>query len=188
MAVRGGIPVGSGGFTIVTTADTRGLDGLYRQYSQLKFGTPPRPIQIALKAWGRIYRNYLQQRFKRNSRGGGGRGGQWKGHAPSTIKRRGRGAPILYETGTLQKELGTHVEPITTSRGIGVRIGYPPNTSHPTAKMTVARLAAIHQRGAPSRNLPARPIVVFPPQRVLKEMSAKMRDALRQLIRKHNLG
>lgn len=188
MAVRGGTPIGSGGMAIVTTADTRGLDSLYQDYSRIRFGSPPRPIQVALNFWGRLYRDYLQRRFRANSRGGGGRGGQWKGHAPSTRKRRGSRARILYVTGALQKQLGTHVEPVHLSKGIGIRVGYPPNTLHPEAPMTVARLASIHQAGAPSRNLPARPIIVFPPQRILKQMAARMRMAMRQLIRKHNLG
>lgn len=188
MAVRGGTPIGSGGMATVTTADTRGLDGLYQDYSRIRFGSPPRPIQAALNYWGRLYRDYLRQRFRRNSRGGGGAGGQWKGHAPSTKKARGPRAPILRVTGTLEKQLGAYIQPVHLSKGLGVAVGYPPNAIHPEAGMTVARLASIHQVGAPSRNLPARPIIVQPPQRVLKQMTARMRDAMRQLIRKHNLG
>lgn len=48
-----------------------------------------------------LYMESMRERFDLYS----GRGGDWAEHAPSTQRRRGRGAPILDETGDLRASL-----------------------------------------------------------------------------------
>jgi len=54
---------------------------------------------------------------------------------------------------------------------------------HPPSGMAFAKLASIHQHGAPSRKLPARPILVEPPpewkQEAAEEAQAFLPDALK---------
>jgi hypothetical protein len=137
--------------------------------------------------WAARYRSFAQERFVKFSRGKG----TWPPLAPSTIARRrkGRGrrrdaqgraigkrarvVAILRDTGTLFAALDVHFtrNPGQLQKDLphGVQVGFGGPGKHPKAPMSVADLASIHHFGL--GRVPARPIIVDPPNKVLNQMS-----------------
>lgn len=141
------------------------------------------------------YRSAMQRRFTTFSRGGG----DWKALKPSTVKRRRQSAKIrnteeqkkiknkfgpaaiLIDTGILRSGLNTQLsnagkETISSRPDeMAVTIAFSgrmhPESAGPKV-MTISRLAAIHHFGAPSRGLPARPILVDPDEDTIRAIDA----------------
>lgn len=186
------------------------LDALRLEISQgLKVPRKRGPIDRVFLQWGKVVRGYLQERFVRESRGGG----QWRRLSASTLaarrtKKRRRGkdgarrrsirtvrfatgassqlsaAPrILRDTGTLFRALNPVFSnrPGAIQRDIpfGVRIGFGGPDRHADGKVTVAQIARWHQTGA--GKLPVRKIIVDPPLRVQAQMARLMQAALDKL-------
>lgn len=149
------------------------------------------PIGRAFSMWLTIYREFAQRRFLRLSSSGGGV--QWQRLSRSTVYTRrhlwgyAAGDPgaeaILYESGTLYLGLfkgrrGSYEASIPW----GVVVGYGgtdrhlPSRRKRVPRLSIAQIAWIHQIGA--RNIPARPIIVKPPQQVMRRMTAVMERAL----------
>lgn len=147
-------------------ADVRINLGPLRKLSDI-----PRSVH---KQWAVRYRAFAADRFIRFSRGGG----NWKPLRPSTIRRRRKGkgtgpiAAILFDTGTLFGALSPVFgrKPGQFEKLIkdGIRVGYGGPGKH-SKGMTVAGIAEIHQEGRGA--IPARKIIVDPPQKVLDGMA-----------------
>lgn len=124
--------------------------------------SPSNEFVAMYKKWGVRYSAFVRRRFVKFSRGGG----NWAPLKASTKKaRRGKGGlvAILRDTGTLFGAL-TIGSPGNVGKNIpnGYEFGFGGGGSHPEGRMTIVRLAEIHQKGARSRNIPARPIIVQP--------------------------
>lgn len=123
--------------------------------------TNPGPLQDGMLGSMDVYMESMRVRFASFS----GRGGDWAEHAPSTIARRGEGAPILNEGGqleaSLQRNAAGHVLEIT---GTGVVEG------------SADRTANFHQHG--TEHMPARPILVDPDQITLERMKQPIVESL----------
>lgn len=141
------------------------------------------------------YRSAMQRRFTTYSRGGG----DWKALKPSTVKRRRKAAKIsdteeqkkiknkfgpaaiLIDTGILRSGLNTQLssagketisslpDEMTVTIAFSGRMH--PESAGPKV-MTISRLAAIHHFGAPSRGIPARPILVDPDEGTRRAIDA----------------
>lgn len=123
------------------------------------------PFQLgALKAMD-AYMQSMRQRFDLFS----ARGGDWPEHAPSTIRRRGAGAPILNETGQLRESLdrdsASHVTEIDSD---GITEG------------TSDRTARYHQDGTP--RMPDREILVKPTDDTLEHIREALVEALQRSV------
>lgn len=138
-------------------------------------------VRVALKQWAAIYRGFIQERFDKYSKGGG----NWRALSPVTIagRRKGSGvsavATILRDTGTLFVALDPgKLNPgaIEKHTAFGVTVGYGGSGSHPKGKMTIAKLAAIHDQGL--GRMPQRQIIVGPDAKTLKLMTKAMDRAL----------
>jgi len=160
------------------------------------------PIRDAIRVWAAMYRAFVQERFKRASRGGG----EWTGLKEATIKARQRRnkagrrrgaraagasrAAILWQTGTLvgalQPRFGGVVGQLQEDVPFGIRVGYG-RDAHPgtDGRVTVQDLATWHQTGA--GNLPARPIIVDPDRRTVDMMRREMEDAIRRSLRANGI-
>lgn len=98
------------------------------------------------------------------------RGGDWAEHAPSTIKRRGAGAPILIEGGDLRESL----ERTDTNHVLSVdHEGVTEGTADPKARF--------HQDG--TDNMPAREILEQPEANTLDEMKTPLVSGVQTLVR-----
>lgn len=166
------------------------------------------PVRRAIRKWAARYRSFSAERFERFAKGGG----NWpklsaltialrkrkKGDTRRTRDFKGRfakkGAPIamLMDTGIL---FGALNERFTRKPGqlqedipFGVRVGYGGQGRNKDGKITVARIAEIHQFGArikvfgkwPAR-IPARPIIVDPNAKTIRLMGDDMQKALDQI-------
>jgi len=76
----------------------------------------------------------------------------WEPLKPSTIKRKHHGQ-ILYETGDYLE----HIESWTDEDGLKGYAGVRAGIMHRRGRIEIAKLALIHEFGAPERNIPARP-------------------------------
>jgi len=150
--------------------DLTGLKNL-RRHSRAQSG----PFRRMWKQIGAIYLGFIRRRFTAFSRGGG----DWADLAPSTkrgrrkAKRGTTGArrfAILRDTSLLVNALAVGAPGGLLERhGRGIRVGFS-NRKHPDSDFTFADLADTHQRGNPSGNLPARPILVEPDERTKRTM------------------
>lgn len=140
------------------------------------------PVAKALNQWAVRYRGYIQERFARLSRGGGG---VWPPLKPSTIAGRRKGSKsILRDTGTLfaalspifRKNPGQYQKRIPG----GIRVGYGTTAKHPSGKISVAKLAKIHNDGL--GRVPKRVIMVQPSQQVKTAMVGDMRRAIARIL------
>ena len=119
--------------------------------------------------WAVRYRSFARERFVTFSRGGG----NW---SPLKRKRR-RGekkrAALLRDTGTLFAALDIQFrnKPGQLQKDLpkGVQVGFGGPARHPKARITIAELAAVHHFGL--GRVPAREIIVDPPDRVLQQMA-----------------
>lgn len=153
---------------------------LWRLKKEIRHADRAGPFHTMLKQWGVRYLAFTRRRFAREGNG------QWARLAPPTVRRRRQGkrksggTKILRDTGTLLNALSpngagnlfTFVKSLI--RGPGVRVGFSDSARHPTAGMSVAQLAAIHDEG--KGNMPKRPILVPPDEPTKMQMR---RDLLR---------
>lgn len=176
------------------TVNLRGLKRFQRQVDAALTGGGGGPIGDAFKQWAARYRGFIQQRFAKLSKGGGG----WPPLKPATIARRRGGkkvgkrvrtakglqamtrAAILRDTGTLFAAvnptfMGSPGQLETRIR-YGIRVGYGGPQRHPSGRATVADIARFHQVGA--GNLPKREIMVDPDNQLLTQMAADMQRAI----------
>ena len=148
-------------------------------------GSGSGPVRKALQHWGLRFRQFIQERFDKFSRGGGG----WPDLKPSTkrARRQGNGGgsfTILRDTNTLFSALDPAFsrKPGQLQEDIpfGVKVGYGGSARHPKAGMTIVRLAQIHNDGLGT--VPARPIIVPPDARTVKLMVQDMAKAIGEII------
>lgn len=113
-----------------------------------------------------VYMQSMRERFDLYSE----RGGDWPEHAPSTQRRRGRGAPILVENGDLRASLDRDGENhlLEVEHDV-IREG----STDPKAKF--------HQMG--TSRMPERAILDGPTQMTLDEMKEKAVEGLSQTAR-----
>ena len=161
------------------------LDGLKRFASSISDdlrGSGNGPIRAVFRQWAARYRSFIQERFVRNSRGGG-----WQPLSPKTIARRrggGTNAAILRDTGTLFMAMTpTFGRPGGIQKDVpfGVTVGYGGPSKHPKGAASIADIAHFHQSGA--GNLPARPIIVEPDARVQEQMAGDMERGIGRLVK-----
>ena len=150
--------------------------------AQLNGGTGP--VADALKQWAVRVRSWLQERFDKNSKGGG----EWPALSEKTIAKRrkgnGDGSPaILRDLGLLFAVLNPvftgQPGAIEESIPYGVRVGFGGSTAHGNGAATISDIAAYHQEGA--GHLPVREIIVTPDNNIQELMSNDMRRALDRL-------
>lgn len=166
------------------------------------------PIRQALHQWGARFRSFTQERFDRQSKGGG-----WPALALSTIARRRKGKKgrqtnrsslarntkqggrlvsaggvysILRDTGQLFAALTPFFsrKPGQLQEDIpfGVRVGFGPDLHDSDSRqaVTIRQIAEWHQEGA--GNLPKREIIVDPDSRTIDKMREDMERAVKRLI------
>lgn len=166
--------------------DLRGLRKFESTVKKLSSPGSGSPLRRAMIQWGAIYRSEMQERFVRNSSGGG----DWPPHAASTRKRRGPQALILRDTGVLLMAFNPRFQgnPGALQKDIpfGVRVGFGGNKKHPKAKIPVAQLAQWHQIGAGA--LPIRTLVVNPSKKTIIKMAKVAQRALSEAAREASRG
>ncbi len=146
-------------------------------------------MKRVLMQWGEIYRAFVQERFDQFSRGGGG----WPRLAESTKRQRrkpsrprsrsARRFSILRDTNLMFMALSPTFRSLPgqfqQANRLSVEVGYGGAGYHREARMTVARLASIHDSGE-GPFLPRREIIVQPPQRTVQLMADKANEGLRK--------
>ena len=158
------------------------------------------PMRKAIRQWGVICRAWTLERFDKFSKGGG----DWDKLKPSTIRgrRKGKGrkvktttggkgkarnvaqgtVAILADTGTLKGALEPTIDRSSGALELfienGIRVGYGGQARHESGDGTIAMIARVHQTGNPGKNLPARPIIVDPPESVVQDMADVTERAL----------
>lgn len=164
-----------------------------------KGDTHPRALKM-YKRFGVIYRSFAQRRFAAASRGSGAwkplknfyRGARDRKAAEARIRKnpktKPRGSAILRDTNTLYNALnidGTGPGAIEELAAGGIILGYGGIAMHPNANggdITIAEIAAIHQFGVPSKNIPARPIIVDPDTNTLRLIEREATAAQQDII------
>lgn len=143
-------------------------------------------ISDAFVQWAAIYRGFVQERFSKQSRGGG----DWPSLKPATIKARRQGrsklragevrAAILVDTGIMKNVLDPtfNSKPGALEERIpfGVRVGYGGPGRYPGGSATIADIASFHQEG--KGRLPKREIIVDPDSKTVSLMVGAMERAL----------
>lgn len=150
-------------FEIVDKATGR----LTRWRARVSRGPRDPGIYQAYQTMAKVYRGFIQQRWRRYSSGGG----DW-------IPKKAKGR-ILRDTDTMYSS----VEPVFVNApgqfqkalSDGILVGIGGGARHPKAMMPVSTLAAIHQTGAGV--VPVRKIIVKPPRRVAEQMSKILKKA-----------
>lgn len=155
------------------SADPAPFDRFCDRLDSLLDPSGPGAFRDGLHDASEVYMDHMLARFLLFS----DRGGDWPEHAPYTQKRRGVGAPILIETGqlleSLQRGAPGHVLEDTAD---GVREG------------TEDRTAYDHQHGNPTRNLPARTILVEPDGNALDDMKKPLVEAVKRAVSEASRG
>ena len=150
------------GFDVDTSDFERFIDRLDSTLDPQFFG----PMQQGLEGASDVYMESMRERFAQYSN----RGGDWAEHAPSTIKKRGAGAPILNEEGDLEESLKRgapdHVLEHTSD---GVREG------------TENAVARYQQSG--TEHIPAREFIVPPDADTLAGMKHPLTQGLKDAVR-----
>lgn len=121
------------------------------------------------KAWHTLYRNFLQDRFAKFSRGRG----NWPPHSQRTIDQYGP-HPLLRLTGELYKALAGSYGVIPG----GIRVMMPRRKHN--SGLSLNRIAEIHHFGLGV--VPKREIWALPTETTKKRMRAVMRDWLNDAI------
>lgn len=167
----------------------------------LRLGTGP--IADAVRQWAVRYRSFAQERFDRYSKGGGdwpslklatirrrrhGKGGRYKRGAKAHKKALATGGgqiSMLRDTGTMFRALspvfGRTPGQLQELIPFGIRVGFGGPAGHPGGPITVAELAEIHHEG--KGNVPAREIIVDPPQSVTDRMATDARRGIEKAQR-----
>ena len=153
---------------------------------RLGIGNDARAMREAYKNWGLFYLAFTKRRFKNFSRGGG----NWKALADSTVARRkkpkkgerakrGKAATaILRDKSSLFNALSVGVRGnLFKNIPGGIRVGFAP-TPHPKARVTIQRLAIIHDSGD---GVPKREILVEPDGTTKRRMIKEYKKALAKL-------
>jgi hypothetical protein len=144
------------------------------------------PIQDAFKQWSFRYKTWTKRRYVEHAYGRGH--DPWVELSPATIRARRnkkkRLISILWDTGVLlgALDVGVGIESGSLVEDIpfGVRVGYGGPHEHDKSQgITIADLAEIHHEGL--GNVPARPIIVKPTQKVINAMARDMALALDKL-------
>jgi len=131
------------------------------------------PMDRLFSLWGVRYLAFAKRRFSTFSRGGG----DWP---PLRRARRRVARPtwsgprkhaILVDTGTLfgALDIGAPGNLYRRTSG-GFEVGFGGPARHPKGRLTIARLAAIHNQGLPP--VPRRQIIVLPDSQTAKGMKA----------------
>ena len=181
----------------MTMSDVRiKLDGL-REFAGI-VRSKAGPIRRAIRQWAARYRGFAQRQFRANSLGGG----RWR----KLKRKRRRGklkfARILRDTGTLYAALTPQflskpgqmerLVPDGVATGFGGPAMHPGRrrtkkrkgairVSKPAKRVTVAQIAAWHNAGVPSINLPKRQIIWDPDEQTESRMAGDMRRALQEV-------
>jgi hypothetical protein len=148
------------------------------------------PMGDVYRQWTVRYRAFAQNRFVKQSQGGG----DWPDLAPSTKRRRrgprrgykgARRFAILQDTRTIFNALDPDTKQAGSLEQVlrdGVRVGYGGSAKHPKAPMTIARLTEIHHRGLGHN--PKREIIVEPDQQTVRRMCDDLTRGLNRIVPK----
>lgn len=188
--------------TVKVQIDMSPLKKFQREIDAGLQSTRPGHLRNAIQLWARIYRSFTQERFDKFSKGGGnwaplsmttiiarrhgkGGGGKRGGRALGRARASGGGqVSILRDTGALFSAIDPQFsgKPGQYQKDIpfGIEVGFGGPARHKGGRMTIADIAALHQAGA--RRLPARPILVDPPQSVVAKMAEVMTTAIQRTI------
>lgn len=148
----------------------------------------PRVVEM-YKQWTRVYRRYLHNRFKRNSRGGG----EWAPLSERRIRKKGH-SRILIETNTLINAVDPDIYNAPGSfarrQGNGLIVGFGGTIVHPTAaksgrSTTIEQIAGFHQVGG--GKLPQRRIIVAPDRATIDEVTKVVNSAVQDIIKEASL-
>lgn len=157
----------------LTTNVSLDLRALRKYEQQIREGSPA--TRRTLQQWGDMHREWLRDRYLRNSTGGG----TWPELSPITVRKKGF-ATILIETKELFDKL--------TYRRINMRqksvaVGFSEGI-HGDRDKSIKELVGYHQRG--TANMPARPILVPPSHQQMKKMIKVAEDLLGKEARRMN--
>lgn len=145
--------------------DTSAFDAAIERIERATDPSTAGPMRDGLIAASDMYHTAMRARFDAAS----ARDGAWAEHAPSTIRRRGAGAPILIERGDLRESLErSGSDHVIDAEGDSVIEG----TQNFTARF--------HQSG--TLRMPARPILVEPDGQTLAEMTKPIASAIAQAL------
>lgn len=162
----------------VITLDVRGIDTINREVSGQLKRMQPGALRVVLRQWAARYRAAMRRKFVANSQGGG----DWPPLAPSTLAKRGPGALILRDTGTLLAALSPSFTgapgAIEVAVVDGIEVGYGGSSPHPTGDVSVATVAEAHQAGG--GRLPRRMIIHEPDDFLLGQMASDAQRALKK--------
>jgi hypothetical protein len=132
-----------------------------------------------LLRWVVRYKKFLWARYNKFQKGGG----DWAPLQSSTRKRtrRKNNRQILYDSGTMKEAIrpvkslaGSPVPGASIRRTRqGVIVGYGGGAKHPYSKLSIARLAKVHQK--------KRPIIVEPDERVQRGMQKDVKTEIKKL-------
>lgn len=146
--------------------DTSAFDALIDRLTEQTNPSEAGPMQEGMLAASDVYHEAMRTRFAAAS----ARDGTWPEHAPSTIKRRGVGAPILIETGQLEDSL--------TRDGSGHVLEIDGDE---VIEGTADRTAIYHQGG--TDRMPERAILVDPDAETLEAMGVPIANAIVRIAR-----
>ena len=125
-----------------------------------------------------VYQADMRKRYNKFSRGGG----DWAPLKKSTLRgRKGKGKQsILADTGLLRNALtfGGRGSVLKMVDAKTARVGFSDTMNHPDTGLSFAELAAIHQAGNPSKNLPAREILADPSAAAKRKMVAIIKKTI----------
>lgn len=157
----------------------------------LRGNADPR-IRRMQTGWCDRYAQYATQRWQREANGGG----DWAPLKPSTLARRkalGRTmTTILLVTRNLVAAIrrGRPGNVIAFFRPNAVRFGIGGGQRHPDTgirkgepAMSFGEMVVIHHAGAPSKNIPARPILVLPDRPTCDDLVRIAAVNVKQIIR-----
>lgn len=166
--------------------DTRPL----QKFAASVRGTNAPELQSMFRAWGTVYLNDMQRRYRKQASGGG----DWKALAPETIKRKTSKTPrkghkgprstnILIDTGLLMGALtaggkGSHIELIPG----GVKVGVSTAMHDTVSGLSFAQLLMIHHDGK-GKN-PKRPILVPPSEAGVSAINRITKAAIAAIARR----
>lgn len=146
--------------------DTSAFDALIDRLTEETDPSRAGPMQDGMLAASNVYHAAMRARFAAAS----ARDGTWAEHAPSTIARRGPGAPILIETGQLEESLGRD--------GTGHVLEFDGDA---LVEGTTDRTAIFHQAG--TEHIPERAILVEPEAETLDDMGKRLAAAVARTAR-----
>lgn len=148
-------------FTIDTSPFDRLIDSLDSGTDPSKEG----PMREAMYESSDAYHQAMRERFAAAS----AHDGTWAEHAPSTVKKRGQGAPILHEGGELELSLNRGAEGhVLRAEGDAVEEG------------TDNRVAGFQHNG--TKTIPARTILIDPTGETLGAMKTPLVQGVKAAV------